>query len=145
MATHSLETRILAHLERRIHLFECLLEEISLFESLPDNADFDNILEAQRRRAADIEHLLREYNALHREWQAARATPEERARVQTQSQRAEALAEHVQTRIEAVTKLTQSRGTGYKNALDEMKRGQGMLRKYRGGHEDSAGYFDRNA
>ena len=146
MAHTTIEDRVAAHLERRIALLESQIADLDQFGDAPEGEAASALLERQRRRAAETQTLLHEYEVLLREWRAEQQSPDAHARITALGGHAEALAGTVRARLDAAAINARTRGGEYKKMLDDMRRGHGLLRKLRTeSGADNAGFLDSKA
>jgi len=137
--------RVTRYLERHTAWMRAVLAELDALAAAMDGGDVGSLLEEQGRRTREAEHFLREHTGLLREWDGGAGAPEEdRAAVRALAAEAGALAERLTGRYEALLDASTAARSRNRAALDTLRRGRDMMRKYRPGG-DGADYLDRKA
>ncbi len=104
------------------------------------------LVKEQAKREKRWTDLQRERRGLLYEWQRAETiTPKERAAIRRLDRRALDLAEETSRRFDEARGVLEKEKTKRKEALDAVRKGKGMIAKFRPGLNPAAGFFDKKA
>lgn len=146
MTTPDLATRVKGYFHRQIAWLEERLAELEQFDSALREQSIEKVGAQQARREAELVHLTREHRGLLHEWRSAKnIAPNDRALVRELAERAQTLTEQLQSRYEGASQRVQTEMERHGASLKALHRGRTMLRKFRPGGGDQAGFIDTKA
>ncbi len=133
------------YFNRQIAWFNKMLEELDQLEDAADGPELEAYVARQRAHGETTAALAREFEILQREWAAdEKISGEEREEIRALAAEVEELSAVMTQRFDAAAAAVDSRMRNVQDAIDELSRGRGAMRKY-GGGEPESGYFDREA
>ena len=139
-------TRLRIFFKRQIDWLETRLEELDRLEALLDDEYLDALTEAEARRERELENFRREATGLLREWRASEdATETDREEIRALADQARELVNQLVKRCATAADVTRGEKARREDEFNAMRRGQGMLRKYRPGGDEDEGRIDRRA
>ena len=145
MPDPQLTQRMRDYFNRQIAWFNQTLEELQQLEEAVDGSELEAYVARQRAHGQTTAALAQEFELLQREWAcAANLSEEERIEVNALAAEAEKLSAVMSERFDAAAAAVDARLREVRDAIDELNRGRGAMRKY-GGDDPDAGYFDREA
>lgn len=115
-----------------------------LAADLEDEAALDALLENEERRARTLDALSREFHALLAEWDGAPGAQDPLdAELQALAAELRALLPEAEKRVEAWAALGAERESSARSEAGAVRRGRGLLEKYRPGGDSDAAQMDR--
>ena len=146
MGAPHLAKRIFDYLDRHAAWIEDTIARLSRIEEDLAEEDFERMVREQQENEAQLHHFQREYRGLYHEWQRAQdLSGEERARIK---ERAHANQEHAAQAIlqykrciEHIASVKREK----KQAINALRRGKGLISKYRTHWPDEPGYIDKKS
>jgi septal ring factor EnvC (AmiA/AmiB activator) len=146
---HPLTQRVQKYLARQTAWFEAQLEQVDahLRDLEQADPDLDAIAAAQEKRFRELEHFVRESQALSREWKASEdAIPRpERDAVRALSVNSRQLANVLEERMMAASRVAAAAAEERRKACADTRKGRRQLRKYHPTDNKDAGRIDRQA
>lgn len=129
---------------RQIAWYEQVLAELQGIEDDLKQADLTALTEHESQRAKSREQLEREFRALHREWEAAEAIPEQGCQeVQALADRAESLARRLAEAYDEAAQLAHVNRATASEYLRDLRKGRELLSHYRAGDAPKAEFLDK--
>jgi len=146
MPTYPLPYRIKDFLRRQIAWSHTVLEELEHFCAAPRDADFELILDAQRRREQESSSMVNEYQGLADEWaNATDIAPEDEVEIKGLSKEAESLVEKLRSAYQAADAEAAKYREEQQNAMNDLRRSRRSVNIYRPGVLVDPGFIDRKA
>lgn len=140
-----LAVRVTRYLDRQIHWFETVLEELDGI-ARADTTELQAWGARQERRTKEMETLENEHHALLRDWRGSGVpTEEERSTVLVMAKRAETLRKRLAVRYDALLRRFATRMDEERRDLATLRKGYGLLEKYRPGGAQAHDFLDRKA
>lgn len=146
MPTYPLPYRIIHYLNRQIAWADAVIAELDAFCSAGPDADYEDALRQQQRRARETRDLAKEYQALHREWlDAEDISAEDHAEITRLSHDANARMQHVREAYNQAEAASAGKREANRLSRNDLRRGRRSVNIYRPGTFVAPGFIDRKA
>ncbi len=146
MPAPELLERLRDYLVRQIAWLEETLRALAALTHGLSEESLHGLVEEQTQREKRWTDLQRERRGLLHEWQQDKTfAPDERAAIRRLDRRALDLAEEANRRFDEAALLLEAEKTKRREALDAVRRGKGMIAKFRPGLNPAAGFIDKKA
>lgn len=146
MPTYPLPYRIVHFLNRQIAWADAVLAELEAFCAAGEDADYEEALAIQQRRARETRDFNREYRGLHHEWlDAGEVPPAAREEIARLSREAEARMVGVREAYDRAEAAAAAKRELNRIARNDLRRGRRSVNIYRPGTLITPGFVDKKA
>ncbi len=138
--------RMADHYARQIAWVEESLAALDSLNSMPADADLQQVASDDARRAGELRALEAEFLALKKEWDATPAfLPGERNSIRVLVTKFKALSAEFQQKLERVVERFSAAGGAAQEELGTLRKARDVMQKFASGPPPGGGFVDRRA